>query len=44
VKMLASKKVRIDNLISHRIDLKDYLNVFSLFGGPETIKLMVNIG
>jgi 2-desacetyl-2-hydroxyethyl bacteriochlorophyllide A dehydrogenase len=43
VKMLASRKVRVDNLISHRIALKDYLDVFKLFGGPDTIKLMVNM-
>jgi threonine dehydrogenase-like Zn-dependent dehydrogenase len=43
VKMLASRKVRVDNLISHRIALKDYLDVFKLFGGSNTIKLMVNM-
>ncbi len=43
VKMLASRKIRVDNLISHRIDIKDYLDVFKLFGGPGTIKLMVNM-
>jgi L-iditol 2-dehydrogenase len=43
VKLLSSRKVRVDNLISHRIQLKDYLDVFKLFGGPDTIKLMVNI-
>jgi L-iditol 2-dehydrogenase len=43
VKLLASRKVRVENLISHRIDLKDYLKVFELFGGQDTIKLMVNM-
>ena len=43
VSMLASRKIRVDNLISHRIALKDYLDVFKLFGGPDTIKLMVNM-
>jgi 2-desacetyl-2-hydroxyethyl bacteriochlorophyllide A dehydrogenase len=43
VKMLASRKIRVDNLISHRIEIKDYLDVFKLFGGPGTIKLMVNM-
>ncbi len=43
VKMLASRKVRVDNLISHRFALKDYLYVFNLFGTPDTMKLMVNM-
>ncbi|MCX6081185.1 MAG: zinc-dependent alcohol dehydrogenase family protein [Chloroflexi bacterium] len=43
VKLLASRTVRVDNLISHNIALKDYLDVFKLFGGPDTIKLMVNM-
>lgn len=41
VRMLGSKKVRVDNLISHRIRLKNYLDVFKIFGGPDTLKLMV---
>jgi L-iditol 2-dehydrogenase len=41
VRMLGSKKVRVDNLISHRIALHDYLDVFKVFGGPDTLKLMV---
>ncbi len=41
VNMLAEKKVRVDNLISHRIGLDDYPQVFKLFGGPDTLKLMV---
>jgi L-iditol 2-dehydrogenase len=41
VKMLETKKVRVDNLISHQIGLKDYLDVFKIFGGPGTLKLMV---
>ena len=42
VRLLASKKVRVDNLISHRFALKDYLDVFNVFGGPDTLKLMVS--
>jgi 2-desacetyl-2-hydroxyethyl bacteriochlorophyllide A dehydrogenase len=42
VRLLGSKKVRVDNLISHHIALKDYLDVFKIFGGPDTLKLMVH--
>jgi len=41
IRMLGSGKVQVDNLISHHITLKDYLDVFRLFGGPDTLKLMV---
>jgi 2-desacetyl-2-hydroxyethyl bacteriochlorophyllide A dehydrogenase len=41
VSMLASGKVRVDNLISHRFALADYPAVFDMFGGPQTLKLMV---
>jgi 2-desacetyl-2-hydroxyethyl bacteriochlorophyllide A dehydrogenase len=44
VRMLAEGRVRVDNLISHRIELEDYLQVFRLFGGTDTVKLMVTIG
>jgi 2-desacetyl-2-hydroxyethyl bacteriochlorophyllide A dehydrogenase len=43
VEMLGSKKIRVDNLISHRIPLHDYLEVFKMFGGRDTLKLMVTI-
>jgi 2-desacetyl-2-hydroxyethyl bacteriochlorophyllide A dehydrogenase len=43
VEMLGSKKIRVDTLISHRIPLNDYLEVFKIFGGRETLKLMVII-
>jgi 2-desacetyl-2-hydroxyethyl bacteriochlorophyllide A dehydrogenase len=43
VEMLGNRKVRVDNLISHRIPLTDYLDVFRLFGGEETLKLMVTM-
>jgi len=42
VSMLGSRKVRVDNLISHHIALSEYLDVFKLFGGPGTLKLMVH--
>lgn len=41
VRMLGEKKVRVDNLISHRIGLNEYPDVFKVFGGPDTLKLMV---
>jgi len=43
VNLLGTRKIRVDNLISHRIPLKDYLEVFQLFGNPETMKLMVTM-
>jgi L-iditol 2-dehydrogenase len=44
IRMLAEGRVRVDNLISHRLELQDYLEVFRLFGGKDTLKLMVVIG
>ena len=44
VEMLGSKKVRVENLISHRFPLNDYLEVFNMFGSRETLKLMVTMG
>lgn len=43
VQLLASGAVRVGDLISHRLSLKDYLEVFRLFGGPDTMKLMVRM-
>jgi 2-desacetyl-2-hydroxyethyl bacteriochlorophyllide A dehydrogenase len=43
VQLLGSGKVRVDNLISHHIGLNDYLDVFDIFGGPDTLKLMVGM-
>lgn len=43
IRMLANGKVRVDNLISHRFALTDYPAVFSTFGGPQTLKLMVSM-
>jgi len=43
VEMLSRRKIRVDNLISHTFKLKDYLDVFKIFGDPETMKLMVEM-
>jgi L-iditol 2-dehydrogenase len=43
VQLLGSGKVRVDNLISHHIGIADYLEVFKIFGGPDTLKLMVGM-
>ena len=41
VDMLVNKKIRVDNLISHRFALDNYLDVFSVFGTKDSVKLMV---
>ena len=41
VQMLSSGVIRVDNLISHNFQLKDYLTVFNKFGASDTMKLMV---
>jgi L-iditol 2-dehydrogenase len=43
IRLLASKKVQVEGLISHHIGLSEYLDVFRLFGGADTMKLMVLI-
>ena len=43
VDLLASGAVRVGGLISHPVELQDYLEVFRLFGGPDTMKLMVRM-
>ena len=43
VELLAGGAVRVGDLISHRLALKDYLEVFRLFGGKDTMKLMVRM-
>jgi threonine dehydrogenase-like Zn-dependent dehydrogenase len=43
VELLASGAVRVAGLVSHRLELKDYLEVFRLFGGGDTMKLMVRM-
>jgi L-iditol 2-dehydrogenase len=41
--MLASHACRVDNLISHRFRLEEYLQVFRMFGGKETLKIMISL-
>ncbi len=41
VRLIASRKIRVDNLISHRIPLQCYNDVWNLWGSPDTVKLMV---
>jgi 2-desacetyl-2-hydroxyethyl bacteriochlorophyllide A dehydrogenase len=43
VDLLAGGAVRVAGLVSHRLALKDYLEVFRLFGGADTMKLMVRM-
>jgi 2-desacetyl-2-hydroxyethyl bacteriochlorophyllide A dehydrogenase len=43
VDLLASGAVRVAELVSHRLALKDYLEAFRLFGGRDTMKLMVRL-
>jgi L-iditol 2-dehydrogenase len=43
VELLASGACRVANLVSHRLPLSRYLEVFRLFGGADTLKLMVTI-
>ena len=42
IQLLESRKIRVDNLISHNIRLRDYLDVFQLFGQSTTLKLMIH--
>jgi 2-desacetyl-2-hydroxyethyl bacteriochlorophyllide A dehydrogenase len=44
VQLIGSRKVRVDNLISHRIPLECYNDVWSFWGGPDTVKLLVTMG
>jgi 2-desacetyl-2-hydroxyethyl bacteriochlorophyllide A dehydrogenase len=41
LQLLAGKAVRVDNLITHRLPLERYLDVFRIFGRSDTVKLMV---
>jgi 2-desacetyl-2-hydroxyethyl bacteriochlorophyllide A dehydrogenase len=43
VRLLGSEKIRTDNLISHHIEIDNYLEVFNIFGGPDTLKLVVRM-
>jgi len=44
VRLLAERRVRVDNLITHRFGLDEYPSIFRAFGGRDTLKLMVDIG
>ncbi len=39
--MLASNMIRVDNLVSHRIPLNKYPEVFNIFGRADSLKTMV---
>ena len=41
IKLLGSDTVRVDNLISHKILLNNYLEAFDIFGSSKSLKLMV---
>ena len=43
VEMLSLGRIRVDNLVSHRFKLNEYLDVFKHFGGGDTMKLMVRM-
>lgn len=43
VEMLVNRKIRVDNLISHRFSLDKYLDVFRVFGTQDSVKLMVHM-
>lgn len=44
VRLIGARKVRVDNLISHRIPLESYNDVWKHWGGADTIKLLVKMG
>ena len=44
VRLLAERKVKVANLVSHRFRLSEYPAVFGAFGGKDTLKLMVDTG
>lgn len=43
INLIASRKVRVDNLVSHRIPLERYNDVWNLWGGADTVKLLVTM-
>ena len=43
VRLIGARKVRVDNLISHRIPLESYNDVWKYWGGPSTVKLLVTM-
>jgi L-iditol 2-dehydrogenase len=43
INLIASGKVHVDNLVSHRIPLEQYNDVWNLWGGADTVKLLVTM-
>jgi len=43
VRLIGARKIRVDNLISHRIPLDRYNDVWTYWGGPDTVKLLVTM-
>ena len=43
VELLGSGAVRVRHLVTHRLDLSSYPEVFRLYGGGDTMKLMVGM-
>jgi threonine dehydrogenase-like Zn-dependent dehydrogenase len=44
VRLIATRKIRVDNLVSHRVPLESYNDVWKYWGGPDTVKLLVVMG
>lgn len=44
VRLIGARKIRVDNLISHRIPLESYNDVWKYWGGADTVKLIVKMG
>jgi 2-desacetyl-2-hydroxyethyl bacteriochlorophyllide A dehydrogenase len=43
ITLIASRKIRVDNLVTHRIQLERYNDIWNLWGGEDTVKLMVTM-
>jgi L-iditol 2-dehydrogenase len=43
VQLLASGGVKVENLITHRLPLEDYLDAFKIFGSPGSLRIMVSM-
>jgi threonine dehydrogenase-like Zn-dependent dehydrogenase len=44
VRLIATRKIRVDNLVSHRVPLESYNDVWKHWGSPDTVKLLVVMG
>lgn len=44
IRLIASRKIRVDNLVSHRFPVERYNDVWKLWGGVDTMKLMAVMG